>query len=229
MKEREIGNPWFPTDSPSALIPPPTTAGCPLIPPPDPPPDPPPAFVNHFPSLQQSIASPPLSKKQISRGLGTATVVLAGCKPPFNSVPDLPLAQSPSSTTDCAPRVESDLALTASSSVPFDQFKGFTILPPKKNSHSSPVVNSASNNPFPRPPPNPQPTNSSTTSNQNTTSQPQPPSQNSPPPPQPQPQSQNTTHHSYAQKAKSGTIDPSPPLPSPPPFTLHCPPFIFYC
>nr|VDC97861.1 unnamed protein product [Brassica rapa] len=193
MSERENENPWFSADRPSALIPPPTTAGSPLLRPPDPP-DPPSAFANQFPSLQQTIASPPLSKKQISRGFGTASLAQVGSKSPTNSAPAPVQAQNSSPvTTDQAPETRSGLLLNASTSGSLDQFKGFTIHLPKK-SHLPLPTNFASNNYSGLPPLNAQPTASPSSPSHNTTSQPQEktttPTQN---------------HHTYAQKAKTGT------------------------
>ncbi|KAH0909072.1 hypothetical protein HID58_032393 [Brassica napus] len=98
----------------------------PLLHPPDPP-DPP--FATHFPSLQQTLASPPLSKKQISRALGTASLPKVDCSPttPFASP-----AQDPF-TTEAVPVTTSDLILPASTGTTHDQFKGFTVHIPKNS------------------------------------------------------------------------------------------------
>ncbi|KAL0803004.1 hypothetical protein Bca101_058180 [Brassica carinata] len=69
----EKANPWFPPVPASVLLPP-GTAGS-SAPSPDPPDPLSPAshaFDSHFPSLQTTIASSPLSKKQISLLKGIA-------------------------------------------------------------------------------------------------------------------------------------------------------------
>ena len=122
MTEKE--NPWFSPDRPSALIPPPTTAGSPLLRPPDPP------FASQFSSLQQTLASPPLSKKQIFRALGTASLAQVESSASTFSAS---LAQDPVPITDRVPVIRSDLTLSASAVTTKDQFKGFIVHIPKKS------------------------------------------------------------------------------------------------
>lgn len=186
MSEKE--NPWFSPDRPSALIPPPTTAGSPLLHPPDPP-DPP--FATHFPSLQQTLASPPLSKKQISRALGTASLPKVDCSPttPFASP-----AQDPF-TTEAVPVTTSDLILPASTGTTHDQFKGFTVHIPK-NSIPLPSSSTSSSRNHQKTPPQTkrkEPLNYLPIPQQNTQSKSPPPQTSVPPPHKPQ---------TYAQKAK---------------------------
>lgn len=134
-----------------------------------------------------------MSKKQISRGLGTASLALAGSKSPINSVPALNQLQIVSPTTDRASSERSDLHLTASTSKIQDQFKGFTVHLP----NSPPINFASSHNPSSFAPPSSHLTVSL------------PPSSQIPPPPIPSqtrpPPTPAQYQQSYAQKAKTGT------------------------
>ncbi|KAH0868031.1 hypothetical protein HID58_075053, partial [Brassica napus] len=130
-------NPSFPPVPASVLLPP-ATAGS-SAPPPDPP-DPPdplspssPSFDFQFPTLQTTVASPPLSKKQISLLKGTAS---------FGSGNGKSLLLLCSSSGPAPEKVKESLFHTRSAdfkSTPdvtvHNSFKGFTVLPPNNSSN----------------------------------------------------------------------------------------------
>ncbi|KAG5396752.1 hypothetical protein IGI04_018566 [Brassica rapa subsp. trilocularis] len=145
--EREKENPWFSPDRPAALIPPPTTAGSPPPPLPDPPDPSPSPPAEHFPTLQSTIVSPPLTKKQISQAFETASAVLVGAS--FETTCASPMAQDLLPTTDCPPLESSDFLPTP---IVNDLFKGFTVHIPK-NSIPFPPPTAAPKNQPPKPSP----------------------------------------------------------------------------
>ncbi|WZY98610.1 LOW QUALITY PROTEIN: hypothetical protein YC2023_070939 [Brassica napus] len=191
-------NPWFPPVPASVLLPP-ATAGS-SAPPPDPP-DPPdplspssPSFDFQFPTLQTTVASPPLSKKQISLLKGTASFGSG------NGKSSLLLC---SSSGPAPEKVKESLFHTRSADFKstldvtvHNSFTGFTVLPPKNSSNypsnytPSKSNHSPGHNPtikLPQLNPNP----STSKPNQSSSSQPATPSPKPASPP-----------ISYAEKAK---------------------------
>ncbi|KAH0930835.1 hypothetical protein HID58_016562 [Brassica napus] len=116
MREKE--NPWSSSELASGLIPPPATPGSFTNRLPPDPPDPLspffPAFDSQFPSLQTTIASPPLSKKQIALLKGTASVGFGNGKPSATASPttdnpigtlDIPVVLSESMDLETNPEI----------------------------------------------------------------------------------------------------------------------------
>ncbi|RID72036.1 hypothetical protein BRARA_C03944 [Brassica rapa] len=196
MSEKE--NPWFSPDRPAALLPAPTTAGSP---PPLPDPPDPPLPIDHFPSLQSTIVSPPLTKKQISRALGTASSVQAGTNSETTCAS--PLAQDLPFIPDCPNLAESGHSLTAPAS-PVDPFQGYTVHIPK-NSIPFPPSTTSSSNTHNHPAKSNHSTQKSTVSKTNRILLPPRPTVKSQTTPSQNQENLRPPPQSYAQKAKTNT------------------------